>query len=629
MMKIVFPTLHVRRSAQAVPIAAGCLAAALPSALRNQTTFLDFFPEDSEQNILSAILAEQPDLVAFPVYVWNRRQVTNLAIRLHEQNPELVLVAGGPEVTGDPATIADTAFWSALVHGEGEESFARLVEALEADQPVENIAGISWEPTAESVASALTVHIEDLNPLPSPWLSGMLSPTPERGVLWEVARGCAFSCDYCFDARGHEGVRTIHEDRLVAELELFQQLGVTQVWVLDSTFNYPPERGIQLLELLIKHAPQIHYHFEAKSDYFDRHLASLLGQLHCSVQLGVQSMQKQVLKTIHRPLDIERLHECVHLLAGAGVTYGFDLIYGLPSDNYSGFRESLDSVLAFSPNHVHTFPLSVLPGTRLARHAAQHGLVAQDHPPYEIISSASWTAADLQKCRILAATLDIFYNTGRAVAFFPTLIHTLGTNATAFLEEFSQWMLEQPDIDLESLLDTDSWSAMDAYRLQQNYLTHRLQQCGKTHLVTAVLDLICYHYHYAETLLGEELPLASPTLLDNVNGWEMAWQRAGQLRLAPFAYEVYDLLEMEEMELEDFVELFRPVGSVAVFLRRGDEVFCESLSEDFQRLLKNSDGRQTPKDIFAGTLSRETGEELVAMAVGEGLLQPVAKTKPA
>jgi hypothetical protein len=89
----------------------------------------------------------------------------------------------------------------------------------------------------------------------------------------------------------------------------------------------------------------------------------------------------------------------------------------------------------------------------------------------------------------------------------------------------------------------------------------------------------------------------------------------------PFAYEILDLLEMEEMQLEEIATLFRPVGSVALFMRRDNEVFCESLSEEMLRLLKHSNGNMSPKDIFAGSLSQATGEELVQFAVLEGLLQ--------
>jgi hypothetical protein len=443
------------------------------------------------------------------------------------------------------------------------------------------------------------------------------------GVLWEVARGCAFSCDYRFDARGHAGVRGIEQQRLEEELELFTKKGISQVWVLDSTFNYPPERGIALLHLLLDKAPHIHYHLEAKADFIDRHTASLLGKLNCSVQLGLQSIHEQVLKTIHRPLDLNVLAEKVHLLEAEGVVYGFDLIYGLPQDNYAGFKDSLDTVLSFSPNHIHIFPLAVLPGTRLAQQRDRYGIEAQSEPPYELISSENWTVEEMELCRRLAAAVDLFYNTGRAVAFFPAILQALQVRPSELFEDFFTWALQQQDIDYDNLLITTNWAADDVYRMLQGYLCHQLQRTGQGHLVSVFLDLLCFHYHYAEALIGDELhPLSDEKLLQT-DLWETPWRRSDKCRLVPFAYEILDLLEMEEMQLEEIASLFRPVGSVALFMRRDNEVFCESLSEEMLRLLKESNGNISPRDIFAGSLSQTTGEELVEFAICEGLLRPV------
>lgn len=620
-MKIIFCTLHVRRSFQAVSLAAGCLAAALPTGLRESSVLIDGFPDQGDEEIVSAILAASPHVVAFPVYVWNRQRAIRLARQLRQRQPELYLVAGGPEATGDPVGLAEAAPWSALVHGEGEAALAGLLAALADGLPEAPLPGVTLL-LKRGALSGDSYCPFDLASAPSPWLSGLLKPETSGGVLWEVTRGCAFSCDYCFEARGPAGVRGISRQRLEQELELFARAAVSQVWVLDSTFNYPPERGIALLELLLDKAPHLHYHLEAKVDFIDRHTASLLGELNCSLQLGLQSIHEQVLKAVRRPLDLDVVAEKIHLLEGEGVIYGFDLIYGLPEDNYAGFRDSLDAVLSFSPNHVHIFPLAVLPGTRLAQQCARYGIKAQDEPPYELISSLSWTVEELELCRRLAATVDLFYNTGRAVAFFPAILHALQTRPSELFEDFFAWALQQPEITCEALLTTSDWSATDVYRLLQGYLSHRLRSTGQGHLVSVFLDLLCYHFHYAETLLGEELLPPGDDSQPRTNLWETPWQRSEKCRLVPFAYEILNLLEMEELHLAEIASLFRPVGSVALFMRRGNEVFCESLGEEMLRLLKHSNGSLSPREIFAGSLPQATGEELVEFAVSEGLLHP-------
>lgn len=622
-MTIVFCTLHVRRSAQAVPLAAGCLATALPAALSAKATLLDAFLDQGDEEIVSAILAATPDLVAFPVYVWNRERVLNLARQLRQQRPGLHLVAGGPEATGNPQGLLKGAAWTALVHGEGESAFAGLIAALDSGDDKKAPPGVTLVTPDGPVFGGAAAPC-DMNQAVSPWLAGILKANAYGGVLWEVARGCAFSCDYCFDSRGHAGVRCLDWSRLEKELALFREQNVNQVWVLDSTFNYPPERGVALLERLLYNAPEFHYHLEAKIDFIDRRTASLLGRLNCSVQLGLQTVSESALRAIHRPIDLETLAEKIHLLEAEGVTYGFDLIYGLPEDSCTGFCTSIDTALGFAPNHVHIFPLAVLPGTRLAQQQERYGIQSQQDPPYELLSSTDWSAEDLLACRRMAAAIDIFYNTGRAVAFFPAILQALHTTPSELFEDFFDWAKGQPQIGEERFLDSHYWEADDAYRMLQNYLCWRLRQSGQQHLVSIFLDLLCYHFHYAETLLGNELPPLTDGRILAEDLWESAWQRAPGYRLVPFAYEILDFLEMEGVQLEDLVNLFRPVGSVALFMRRDNEVICESLGEDLQRLLQQSNGTLTPKEIFAGSLSRATGMELVEFAVSEGLLrQPV------
>jgi hypothetical protein len=77
---------------------------------------------------------------------------------------------------------------------------------------------------------------------------------------------------------------------------------------------------------------------------------------------------------------------------------------------------------------------------------------------------------------------------------------------------------------------------------------------------------------------------------------------------------------MGEVELEQIAAMFRPVGSVAVFLRRGGQVLCESLEEDFLKLLEGCTGEKSAEKIFAGSVMRAEGEEIVRFALAEGFL---------
>ncbi len=618
-MKILLVTLHVRRSAQAVPLAAACLAAALPPSLLATTELLSFFPEDSEEQMQQEILSRGADLAAFPLYVWNRTALLSLSRKLRSARPALRLVAGGPEATADPLGVLAEGALDGAICGEGELVFAALAATLAGGGSPAGQAGTVWQ-TAQGPVSGAEAPLPDLRQLPSPWLKGVLPPAPGGGVLWETARGCSFGCDFCFEGRARGGVRPLPIERLRAELESFERAGVSQAWILDSSFNFPPERGKELLHLLLERETRLHFHLEAKAEFLDRETVRLLSRLSCSVQLGFQSAHSKVLRLLHRSLDLDLFARKILLLNAEGVTFGLDLIYGLPGDSYDGFCASLDIALGFAPNSVDLFPLAVLPGTPLHQRRDEFRLQVQAGPPYEILAAETFSAEDLGRCHRLAAAANIFYNLGRAVAFFPPLLRAVGQEATEFLCGFIDWATTVEHISVDALQQSERWQPAQILPLQEGYAEYCLRRCGKADLSPVALDLIRFHFHYAETLLGEE-PVP-PKALHRGNRWEIPWRLNPRVKLVPFAYEVLDLQETEDIDLEEFAALFRPVGSVALFLRRGNQVFCESLEENFLKLLQGCNGEKSPADIFAGSIARREGEEIVEFAASEGLLVP-------
>ncbi|PLY07764.1 MAG: B12-binding domain-containing radical SAM protein [Desulfuromonas sp.] len=449
----------------------------------------------------------------------------------------------------------------------------------------------------------------------SPWLSGVLRPRPGGGILWETARGCIYGCAYCFDARGTHGVRHLPEERLIEELKLFANAGASQVWILDSTFNAPPERGKRLLRLLLEHAPQLHFHLEARAELLDAETVELLSQLPCSVQLGLQTTSEAALRNLRRSFDRDQFDHVCRLLNQYGVTFGIDLIYALPGDSHAGFIASLDYALAQRPNQLDVFPLSVLPGTELHRRRKELKIFAPQQPPYVVEKLPNYTPRDIRRSRELAQACDLFYNRGRAVGFFSSLAEVCALSGSALLEAFDTWLRTCSP----SAAQEDAPEKL--LQLQLDFTHHQLTTCGQGHLSAALSDLVRFHYHYAEALLGAETPAAQQPLPEDLS--KAVLRCAPSLRLVDFHYEIQDLLDMEAsgLDLEAFVDLFRPVGSTALFFRREGEVACESLSDEFSLLLLNCREANRVEHLVDESFGRDVMIELLTLAWEEGLLE--------
>lgn len=463
--KIVCATLLVEKSPQALPLGAACVASSIKSRFKNLEVLL-FSPtmEDSEyfgkSDIEKAnIFAEK--LLAFAgvdaensikavclsVYVWNRLVLEKVGLSLMEKG--ILVIAGGPEITANPDSFVGADF---VVSGEGEAAVPLLLEKLEnASKFEKSDTGIfekdfaeevffveksKYHPETKKVFYKKSLAGEDLT---SPYLDGTLDLSKYEGALWELARGCPFKCSYCYESKGEKKVRLLPMERIEKELKLFAEKDVPQVFVLDPTYNANKERALSLLKMMAKITPNTFYYFEARAEFIDRQIAKAFTKLPCAVQFGLQSSDEEVLKKVNRSFNKAQFVKNINILNQEGVIFGFDLIYGLPGDNLSGFCNSIDFALNLMPNNLELFCLSVLPGTDLFDDAKGYGLVFQEEAPYHVIETPGFSKADMGSASKIAAACNVFYNQGRAVPWFASLMKALQIKPSKFFKDFIAW----------------------------------------------------------------------------------------------------------------------------------------------------------------------------------------------
>jgi oxygen-independent coproporphyrinogen-3 oxidase len=84
------------------------------------------------------------------------------------------------------------------------------------------------------------------------------------------------------------------------------------------------------------------------------------------VSLGVQSMDDKELTFLGRRHTARQAVRAMQLIRASGFPgFGIDLIFGLPGQTDAEWRRTLQEVLAFSPNHISCYQLTVSRGTPL------------------------------------------------------------------------------------------------------------------------------------------------------------------------------------------------------------------------------------------------------------------------
>ncbi len=118
----------------------------LPSGLEVAEYTINQHMED----ILADIYRRKPGLIGFSCYIWNIREIVDLAVELHKVLPETPIWFGGPEVSYHAVNFVREHPWlTGIMVGEGEETFLELYRAYEHGTEIADVAGLVYRGETE------------------------------------------------------------------------------------------------------------------------------------------------------------------------------------------------------------------------------------------------------------------------------------------------------------------------------------------------------------------------------------------------------------------------------------------------------------------------------------------------
>ncbi|BCS55568.1 B12-binding domain-containing radical SAM protein [Geobacter sp. SVR] len=424
-MKILLTTLHAKYSHAS--LALPCLAAYSRDMPGIETVIREWSVNDPHDQLLRQIMSERAGLVGFSCYIWNIDRTLQLISDLRKIAPETVIVLGGPEVSfGIFELMSENPAIDFVVKGEGEIPVRRLLEALlkhgaplsghfSADPGVlaeipclffRDCEGITSGPAAPAVLP--------LDDIPSPFPSGLVDLRRSL-TYYETSRGCPFSCAFCLSSV--EGrVRSFSPRRIESDLEWLMRRKVSQIKLVDRTFNYDARRANRIWEFILEHNRGSHFHFEIAADLLTEENLRLLRRVPPDTfrfEIGVQSTSQDTLERVNRTADLSGIFARVRRLREeTAIELHLDLVAGLPGEDYAGLLNSLQQVFELGPDVIQIEPLKVLKGSPMREIAHREGYRFSDTPPYTILHTPWLSFEDIGRIAIIGRLLDLFHNQG-------------------------------------------------------------------------------------------------------------------------------------------------------------------------------------------------------------------------
>ncbi len=412
--------------------------------LQPQTRIQEFVIGAKTTEIVEKLLAGQPRVIGFGVYIWNVEETTRVVAMLKRVAPQVTVVLGGPEVSHESAEQQIVQLADYLVTGWGDVTFPKLCgKILNGPKPLMKVhAGV--QPPMAEIAMPYTLYSDH--------------DIAHRTLYVEASRGCPFKCEFCLSALD-KTAWPFALDTFLGELESLHARGARLFKFVDRTFNLNIKTSLKIMQFFLDKLEAdpddpVYAHFELVPDHLPDALKEGIAKFPpgaLQFEIGIQSFNPEVQALVSRRQDNAKAAEnirwlCEHSHAHLHV----DLIAGLPGEDVASFARGFDQLVALKPHEIQFGILKRLRGTPIIRHTEAYGMVFDPYPPYTILATRDIDFGTMLRLVRFARYWDLVANSGR---FVNTIAAMLGDAPFANFMAFSDWIYGKTDATHRIALD--------------------------------------------------------------------------------------------------------------------------------------------------------------------------------
>ena len=433
-----------------IPYPIGCIKShLLEYSTHSSDLSVEIFKDP--QKFIDAFLEKKPTVVGFGNYVWNLELSTDLAKEIKSINPETLIVFGGPnfplENKQREEWLRKRPFVDIYVVGDGEQSFTEIIdiwcETHDINKVKENEISGCYSLVDDKLhrTGEFSPRIEDLDKIPSPYLSGYLDEflkDSRLSPLLESNRGCPFTCTFCVDGTDSRS-KIYHKSisRFEEELEyVAKHYEGKMLTIADLNFGmYARDIEISTGIARIKEKYDYPYYIQVSAGKNNKprilECASILkGSM--GLAASVQSLDKQVLENVKRNnISEQQLLEMTKAGNEMSANTYSEVILALPGDSkekhFSTVLKLADSAIKI----ISMYQCMILEGSELGSEISKNHWKIQTK--YRVlprcfgayrfgqkeiltaeieeicVATSTLPIEDYYECRSFALTLGIFY----------------------------------------------------------------------------------------------------------------------------------------------------------------------------------------------------------------------------
>lgn len=356
----------------------------------HQVSVLDNFALNlSNAEVVQRIRSQEPDIVGMGVLTPSATGAEELGRLIRESLPGTRVVMGNLHAAIFAEELIRSGACDAVLHGEGERTFPRLVQAMMDEEEPSQIPGVSYKKDGDVVFSGDPELIDDLDALPYPawdlfpWKKYTFLPfvTVAKPCLSILGtRGCPWACSFC--ALGYQGRKVRRRSPLSIAKEigwLVRSFGIRHVGFVDPIFPLDKKHGLATCQAIIEQDIPGRWWWttETRVDVIDEEMCRAMKRARCRrILFGIESGVDELLSRVAKNTSVEKARRGVAIARAAGLEISAFFMLALPGETAEMTRKTIDFARSLDIDFA-KFGITIpYPGTKIYEDLIAQGRLA-------------------------------------------------------------------------------------------------------------------------------------------------------------------------------------------------------------------------------------------------------------
>lgn len=298
-------------------------------------------------------------------HITDLETIREIASFVRSYNRDCKIIVGGPFVVAKAKQFSDIErqllykrlgadlYMNSNVGGD---RFISIIDAYRGNGDMNQIVNITYKNGNRFIQTESRQEYELLSDCEIDW--SYFTDYNIKIVPVRASVSCPYSCKFCAYPI-HSGKYQIRDlEEVERELDQIHSIGKTEiVHFIDDSLNIPPDRFIDLLQILKKKNYGFKWFSYVRCQFITDEIAKLMKETGCfAVILGLESGNQQVLDNMDKRVKVSELKRGIKALKNNGIaTMGFFFV-GFPGETVQSVYDTIDLIENDGPDFYAVVP---------------------------------------------------------------------------------------------------------------------------------------------------------------------------------------------------------------------------------------------------------------------------------